>query len=315
MELSSHSLDQQRAAGLKFRCAIFTNLTGDHLDYHGNMENYYRCKKQLFTGLLDEAGSAVINLDDPYGQRLAAEIGSSGVKVCGFSAIPGRGRYLLREWRTGEAGSTFVIDDGDMQLPVSCSLCGMHNIYNCAGAVIAALAGGIPPEVLVPAVSELKLQVPGRLERLVSPAGAGFYIDYAHTHDAIGRVLEALRPVTEKRLIILFGAGGDRDRTKRPKMGEAAAAGADHIILTSDNPRSEDPETIMAEVASGIPPKFPCQRICDRREALRCAVRLAGAGDTVLVAGKGHEDYQEINGVRHHFSDRETLLQIFQEIQ
>jgi len=313
MELSSHALDQHRAAGLKFRCAIFTNLTGDHLDYHGDMENYFQCKKRLFTEYICGGGAAVINLDDSCGERLAAGITDPGIRVCGFSTVPGRGTYLLRECRTGSAGSTFVIDGGGVVLPVNCSLCGMHNIYNAAGAIIAVLAGGMPPELLIPAVKRLELQVPGRLEQLISPAGAGFYIDYAHTHDALRRVLEALRPVTEGRLIVLFGAGGDRDRTKRPKMGRAAAAGADYIILTSDNPRSEDPAAIMEEVASGIPDGFPCRRLCDRREALRYAVSLAGAGDTVLVAGKGHEDYQEISGTKYHFSDREILLQTFQE--
>lgn len=313
MELSSHSLHQQRAAGLKFKAAIFTNLTGDHLDYHGNMDEYYRCKKILFTDMTDADGTAVIDLDDPYGRRLAAELSCAGIKTAGFTMQDAAGAaYRICDHHTGSGGVSFTLAGNGITLKIKCNLCGMHNIYNLAGAVIAALAGGFPPEMLQQVLGDLELQVPGRLEKLTSPAGADFYIDYAHTHDALERALEALRPVTAGRLWVLFGAGGDRDRTKRPKMGRAAMA-ADHIILTSDNPRSEEPEHIISEVASGIAPERSFERISDRREALRYAAGCAAAGDVVLVAGKGHEDYQEIKGRRFHFSDRETLLELFKE--
>jgi len=318
MELSSHALDQERAFGLRFRCAIFTNLTGDHLDYHGDMESYYAAKRRLFTELLADDGAAILNFDDPAGMRLAGDLAGSRRRVIGFGASPAArdaGGWRISQLETDPAGSSFLLvpPSGDDAFEVRSDLVGAHNAHNLAGALLAALDFGIAPEALDRALAE-PFSVPGRLERFRSPAGADFYVDYAHTDDAIRRVLEALRPLTAGKLSIVFGAGGDRDRTKRPRMGRAAADGADRIYLTSDNPRSEDPLAIMREVAAGIPAAVPLVSEPDRGEAIRRAVREAQAGDVVLVAGKGHEDYQEINGVRRHYSDREFLRELFASV-
>ena len=315
MELSSHSLDQERAFGLRFRCAIFTNLTGDHLDYHGTMESYFAAKRRLFTELLADDGAAVLNFDDPAGLRLGRELAGLGRRVIGFgssAAAAAAGGWRIADIVTAATGNTFTLisPDGGTAYEVASNLVGEHNVHNLTGALLAALAFGVSPAEL-DRVLAVPIAVPGRLELFRSPSGAAFYVDYAHTDDAIRRVLEALRPLTAGKLAIVFGAGGDRDRTKRPRMGRAAGELADRIYLTSDNPRSEDPLAIMREVAAGIPTGVPVITEPDRREALRRAAAEAAAGDVVLVAGKGHEDYQEINGVRRHYSDREFLRELF----
>ena len=191
---------------------------------------------------------------------------------------------------------------------MSSNLIGAHNVHNLAGAVLTALARGVPPKAIDSALHE-RIVVPGRLESWHRADGASFFVDYAHTDDALKNVLATLRPLTRRRLIAVFGAGGDRDRTKRPRMGCAAAA-ADLLIVTTDNPRSEDPERIVGEIVSGIPAATSYEIVLDRRAAIRRAFELAGPGDCVLIAGKGHEDYQEIAGVRHHFSDREVVAEL-----
>ena len=317
MELSSHSLDQERAFGLRFRCAIFTNLTGDHLDYHGTMEAYFAAKRRLFTELIADGGAAVLNFDDPAGLRLGRELAARGdCRVIGFGssdAAREMGAWRIAEVSAASAGGSaflLVSPDGENAYEVASNLVGEHNVRNLTGALLAALDFGISPAEL-DRVLAAPIAVPGRLELFRSPSGASFYVDYAHTDDAIRRVLEALRPLTAGRLAIVFGAGGDRDRTKRPRMGRAAGELADRIYLTSDNPRSEEPLAIMREIAAGIPDGVPVVAEADRRTALRRAAADAGPGDVVLVAGKGHEDYQEIKGVRRHYSDREFLRELF----
>jgi len=196
---------------------------------------------------------------------------------------------------------------------VNFPLPGEYNISNLAGVLTLLLCDGVTPAAIDAGLST-PFAVPGRLEKLTAPNGANFFVDYAHTDDALSNVLATLKKVAPGKVIALFGAGGDRDKSKRPRMGKAASAIADMLIITSDNPRSEEPLEIMAEIASGIPEDHPFEAIVDRRAALRRAVEIADTGDIVLVAGKGHENYQEIKGVKHHFDDREELRQIFQEL-
>ena len=307
MELSSHALDQQRAAGLRLAAGIFTNLTGDHLDYHGDMEHYYLAKKQMFFDLLRKDGVAVINVDDKYGARLARELGDR----CQVETF---GTGKAAKWQISKVGlaadhAAFRLASTQAAYDVCSGLIGAHNVHNLAGAVLTALALRIPPRAIDAALRE-RIVVPGRLESWHREDGASFYVDYAHTDDALENVLATLRSLTRRRLIVIFGAGGDRDRTKRPRMGRAAAAGADLLIVTNDNPRSEAPEDIVREIVAGIPAGTPYEIVLDRRAAIVRAFELAGDGDCVLIAGKGHEDYQEIAGVRHHFSDREVVTEL-----
>lgn len=313
MEFSSHALAQNRLDNLQIRGAIFTNLTGDHLDFHQNMDNYYAAKKTLFTGMIQTGGVAAINVDDPFGVKLAEEL----KKLRPDLLLPTFGRSPDAGWRISETGSDesgcrFVLSNAEQAFEVSFPLAGEYNISNLAGAITLLLCDGVAPEAVNEALQK-PLTVPGRLEKFVSPAGANFFVDYAHTDDALRNVLETLRKVCRKRLIAVFGAGGDRDRSKRPRMGRVAAEKADHLIITSDNPRSESPEEIIEEICSGIPENFAVttEKIPLRKKALHRAVEIAGDGDIVLIAGKGHENYQEINGGRYHFDDREILLDCF----
>ena len=311
MELSSHALAQHRVDGLQLRGGIFTNLTGDHLDFHGDMENYYQAKKRLFTELIAPGGVAAINLDDPHGVRLAGELAEErpDLKLPTFGVAEGAG-WRISDQTSDLRGCRFVLSNAEQAFHTEFPLPGEYNIHNLAGVLTLLLCDGVTPEA-VDAALHTPFAVPGRLERLTAPNGAEFFVDYAHTDDALNNVLRTLKPLCSGRLIALFGAGGDRDRTKRPRMGEAAARWADKLLLTSDNPRSEAPLEIIREIAAGVPPACDCEIVVDRREALRRAVTLAGPDDVVLVAGKGHENYQEIQGVRHHFDDREILRDLF----
>lgn len=314
MEFSSHSLDQKRLHGITLRGAIFTNLTGDHLNYHRDMESYYRAKKTLFTNLLAPGGIAAINIDSPDGIRLARELAEERPDL----KIPTFGRSENSGWRISEASSTldkcsFVLSNALQAFQVSFPLPGDYNISNLAGVITLLLCDGVPPEAINRALS-VPLAVPGRLEKFISPCGANFFVDYAHTDDALNNVLSMLKKLSRGKLIAVFGAGGDRDKTKRPRMGAAAAEFADKIIITSDNPRSEEPLEIIADIASGLPENFPFEAIVSRSDALKKAVHIAEKDDIVLIAGKGHENYQEVKGKKYHFDDRETLCQLFEDL-
>ena len=301
MELSSHSLVQHRAAGTAFDVGIFTNLTGDHLDYHGTMENYYQAKKQLFEHYLAPHGTAVINCDDPWGERLFKEVGNK-VKTLGFSTSE-KGNCLLHGCQLENAGVKFRLTAPEWgEIAVSSNLSGEYNIRNLAGAVLAALASGVEFSAIQQALAR-PVRVPGRLESFPLPGGGVAFVDYAHTDDALVNVLTAVRQITKGKLGVLFGAGGDRDRTKRPRMGKAAAENADRLYVTSDNPRSEEPRAIIDEILSGIPQGVELQVCLSRAEAIARALEECGRGDSLVIAGKGHENYQEIKGVKHPFSD------------
>lgn len=308
MEISSHALEQKRTDGLLLDVAVFSNLSQDHLDYHGNMDDYFAAKRRMFELLESQGGekktTAVINLDDSYGQRLVEEF-----KDRLYLLTYGHGVHadmrIGREVQTVR-GTEFDIQFKGRDYLVRTPYIGRFNVSNCAAALAACIAAGIKPRDAVRAFANAP-QVPGRMENVGSRDGATVFVDYAHTPDAIKNACAALRELNPRRLITVFGCGGDRDRTKRPLMGAAAAEGSDYCIITSDNPRSEDPEAIIREIEPGMGGK-KFQSIPDRMEAIQTAINISGEGDVILVAGKGHETYQEIKGERHDFDDRRAAF-------
>jgi UDP-N-acetylmuramyl-tripeptide synthetase len=312
IEASSIGIVEQRLAGTRIEVALFTNFTRDHLDYHGSMDSYWAAKRLLFgwVGLK----SAVLNVDDDAGALLAEELRRGQLDVWTYSTRADSGARLIAEdigYRNGGLSFTLVEDVAvggrARREPVTTTLIGDYNVSN-----LLAVLGGLRALGVTMAdaarVAGLVTPVPGRMQRVAANAGKlpEVVVDYAHTPDALEKVIAALRPLAQARggkLHCVFGCGGDRDATKRPLMGEIAARLADAVIVTSDNPRTEDPRKIVDQVADGAVDGHPLVRIVDRREAIAQALAGAGANDVVLVAGKGHEDYQEINGVRTPFSD------------
>ena len=305
METSSHALDQGRVAGIEFAVATFTNLSGDHLDYHGTMESYADAKARLFEGLSNGAW-AVVNADDPAHRRMLRDCRARVVR-CGFAG----GEALDAEVAVLEArlGSMRVCLQGPWgELQARLPMMGRHNGMNALQAVAASWALGVERGALEQAMAGAKAP-PGRLEPVTDPdAPFAVMVDYAHTDDALLNVLRAVRPALPQggRLIVVFGCGGDRDRTKRPRMARVACEFADAIVITSDNPRTEDPEAIIAEIGTGVPPHRADRVTCvtDRREAIHHAVQMARPGDAVVIAGEGHEDYQIVGTVKRPFDDR-----------
>ena len=315
MEVSSHGLEQRRADGTRFACAVFTNLTQDHLDYHRTMEAYYAAKRRLFLDLAPRA--AVVNADDEAGARLLGElrgaVGDAAPRVLWSYGFTAGCDLRIRNLSLGPRGSAFdlALPGGRGEVPIRTALLGRHNALNLAAAFGAALSLGLDPAGIAAALCAAP-PVRGRLEPVrVAGSPAAFFVDYAHTPDALQNVLRTLRELTSARLFAVFGAGGDRDRGKRPLMGEACAELADELVVTSDNPRSEDPGAIIEDVLAGIPAAMRAHTVVepDRRAALRRAVAMANReGDVVLVAGKGHEDYQIFADRTIRFDDREELL-------
>ena len=300
MEVSSHALDQGRTAGLAWKAGILTNLASDHMDYHKTPEAYFEAKARLFSGLAP-ASTAVLNRDDPAWARFAAK---TRCRVLTFGTVPACDLRATRIELAAD-GTTFCVGvGGETEILVRTPLVGRHNVSNFLAAVGAATALGIDPVVAAEGASALE-GVRGRLERVEASGDLHVFVDYAHTEDALRQVLEFLRTVGALPLTCVFGCGGDRDRTKRPKMGRVAADLSDRVVLTSDNPRTEDPSAILAEVETGIPAsaRERCETVADRREAIRRAVLSAPAGSTVLVAGKGHEDYQIVGTTKVPFDD------------
>jgi len=310
LEASSHALTQKRLGSMKFGTAVFSNLSGDHLDYHGDMESYYQAKKLLFEKHLAEGGTAVLNIDDPSGARLAREIrGKTALATFGTSK---RADYVIADVATNLSGTSFALrlPDGD-HITIATPLVGEFNAFNAAAALAAAVSAGIPVGTAAAALKGAR-GAPGRLEKVAD--NPLVLVDYAHTDDALRRVLKTLGRCLEAerrggRLIVVFGCGGDRDKTKRPRMAAAAAETADAVFVTDDNPRSEPSERIIEDILSGFPDGFEPVVERDRAEAIRLAIASAETADIVLVAGKGHETYQERNGKRTHFDDRETARQ------
>jgi UDP-N-acetylmuramoyl-L-alanyl-D-glutamate--2,6-diaminopimelate ligase len=294
MEVSSHAMTLHRADAIHFEVALFTNLTQDHLDFHADMEDYFLAKRKLF-----EAGpeTRIVNVDDPYGRRLAEEF-----ECVTFSAEGAAADYSAREVEFDAGGASFRV--GEMRLRTG--LPGHFNVANALGAFAAAEVIGVGPEIAAAGLARAA-RVPGRFEPIDEGQGFAVLVDYAHTPDSLENVLRAARRLTSGKLISVFGAGGDRDRDKRPKMGRAGAELSDLTVITSDNPRSEDPEAIVAEVAGGAGDASELEVVVDRREAIALALARAEPGDTVVIAGKGHEQGQEFEGGRKiPFDDREV---------
>ncbi|MGI8731128.1 MAG: UDP-N-acetylmuramoyl-L-alanyl-D-glutamate--2,6-diaminopimelate ligase [Solirubrobacteraceae bacterium] len=288
IEVSSHALALARADAIHWAAAIFTNLTQDHLDFHPTMEDYFAAKRRLFQARPEVA---VINIDDPYGARLAHELDLP--RVVTFAIDNPDADLRATELHSGFTGSTFLADGLTLRSPLP----GRFNVLNVLAAVATARALGVGDESIVAALPDAG-RVPGRFEPVDEGQGYALLVDYAHTPDSLDNVLVAARELTANRLLCVFGCGGDRDRGKRPLMGAIAARLADHAIVTSDNPRSEDPEVIVAEIMSGIDDRSASEPIVDRRAAIERAVFLARAGDVVVIAGKGHEQGQEVEDGR-----------------
>jgi UDP-N-acetylmuramoyl-L-alanyl-D-glutamate--2,6-diaminopimelate ligase len=316
MEVSSHALEQGRVSPVDFAVGIFTNLTQDHLDYHQTMENYFAAKVLLFANL-DRAknpGIAVINADDPYGTRLIKML-QGRIRVIAYTLQGEKGSDIEATGVVYSAGGTEgALRIGAETFPFSIPLIGSFNVANALAAAGAALALGIAPRVIVERLHHIP-QVPGRLEKFESADGVTAVVDYAHTDDAVRKVLAVLRGIKRGRLICVLGCGGNRDAVKRPLMAIAAMEGADFSIFTADNPRQESVESILDHMEAGIAGRFPgnkYERVPDRRQAIARALAFARPGDIVCVAGKGHETTQEIGGQFHPFDDRLVVQEFLQ---
>lgn len=327
MEVSSHAAALERVRGMEFDGALFTNLTRDHLDFHGDMDQYFSAKSRLFTDYLPASSKkqkfAVVHGADPKGEELLDKIQKVGLQALSYGQGHQWDVHPL-EVQGNLEGLRGKIRLKDKEFGFSSELIGAANLENILGAAGVGLALGLSPEIIAEGIGRLK-SVPGRLEKIKNDLGITILVDYAHTPDALERVLRGLRPLARGRLIALFGCGGDRDRGKRPLMGEVAARLSDLLVLTSDNPRSEEPLAILQEIEAGVRrtglKKFRISDFeirdegrgyfvePDRRGAIRLALRLARAGDVILIAGKGHEDYQIIGSQRLHFDDREVVAE------
>ncbi|MDX6767691.1 MAG: UDP-N-acetylmuramoyl-L-alanyl-D-glutamate--2,6-diaminopimelate ligase [Candidatus Methylacidiphilales bacterium] len=301
MEVSSHALDQERTLGLGFEVAVFTNLTQDHLDYHGSMENYFQAKSKLFTSLR-HGSHAVINLDDGAGLRLAGML-PAGVHLHGYS-LGAAAEHQATDVCLHASGTTFKWKGPAFEHEVVMPWVGGFNVANALAAAAAACAFGLAPDHVAASLRTAP-PVPGRMERIPSTGGFSVLVDYAHTDDAIRHVLSTLRPLCRGRLLVLVGCGGDRDRGKRPLMARAAVEQSDWAVLTSDNPRGEDPAAILRDMERGVSGMEGYEVVADRAAAIAHIISLAKEGDVVVLAGKGHENTQEVKGVLTPFSDAE----------
>jgi UDP-N-acetylmuramoyl-L-alanyl-D-glutamate--2,6-diaminopimelate ligase len=306
MECSSQAMDLHRCDGLRYAVAVFTNLTRDHLDYHGTMENYFAAKKRLFDGRLGEQpGSSVINIDDAGGRELLKELLGRGQKVVTYG-LQETAEVTAQDVKHSLDGMKFRLRTPAGERELTSPLVGRPHIYNIMAAVATGLELGYSFDVIVRAI-ETSSGAPGRFERVAHSGKFAVVVDYAHTDDALLNVLNTARDVAEGRIITVFGCGGDRDTSKRAPMGEAAGSLSDVVILTSDNPRTEDPEKILSDVEVGLrATSKPYEKIADRRTAIHTAIGRARPGDVVIIAGKGHEDYQILGKEIFHFDDKEV---------
>lgn len=305
MEVSSHALDQRRVEGVEFDVGIFTNLTHDHLDYHGDFEHYKAAKKLLFEDYLKvsskEKKYAILNIDDPVVREFILE---APVETLSYSTKGYADAHLLK-YEEDIDGLKLDISLMGKKVSVASPLLGMFNASNILASMLYGVTTNISYEKIKEGIEKVE-GVPGRLERVKNERNVSIFIDYAHTPDALNNVLALLNQLKKGRLIVVFGCGGDRDATKRPVMGGIATSHADLAIITSDNPRSEDPKRIIEDIKKGINDK-PYKVIENRKDAIIEAMKLAGENDVLLIAGKGHEDYQIIGNNRYHFSDREVI--------
>jgi len=307
LEVSSHGLSLDRVAGTAFEAAVFSNLTQDHLDHHETLDAYFEAKRSLF--LHHPVRRAVVNLDDPYGKRIWADVKDTPAGEAGLTyGLSASASVTARDVEIAGSGLRFRLAGPGGETPVRLRLAGSYNLYNALAAAAAGLSLGLPPEVVADGLHRLK-NAPGRFERIDRGQPFAVIVDYAHTEDALRRVLTATRELIGGQLIAVMGCGGDRDRSKRPLMGAAAAEVADHVVVTSDNPRTEDPEAILAEIEPGIlglgAGRASHEMCVDRRAAIGRALARATPGDGVVIAGKGHEGYQIVGEKILHFDDRE----------
>lgn len=319
-EVSSHALKQFRVDGAKFKVAVFTNLGRDHLDFHKTMDEYFMAKKRLFKELLDKDAVAIINLDDPYGRKLNSELKTQNPRPKTLTyGINNEADMVANDIEDSLSGLNFKISFKGRNYNVSSPLIGLPNVYNIMAAATASIALGVPWEAVLEGISKTDI-VLGRFERVDLGQKFLCIVDYAHTEDALERLIHSARRLLNKepnagsscRVITVFGCGGDRDRGKRPRMGEVATRLSDFVIITSDNPRSEQPTDIIKDIEAGVVRGNYIVEP-DRKEAIRKAVGMAGDGDIVLIAGKGHENYQEIGGIRYRFCDREVIEEALKE--
>ncbi|MHB1926888.1 MAG: UDP-N-acetylmuramoyl-L-alanyl-D-glutamate--2,6-diaminopimelate ligase [Leptospirillum sp.] len=315
MEVSSHALDQGRLSGTAFSVVHFTNLTLDHLDYHKTMEHYFQAKRKLMFWRNPDGSHpvAVVNVDNPYGQQLAEEFFRSDRTVLTYGE--GAGAMISpRGAEVGLSGIRGTVRTPGGEMPIESSLSGHYNLQNIMGAIGCGIALGLPLDRISEGIRSLR-GVPGRFERVDFPAEFSVIVDYAHTDDALSNLLNAVRPVTKGKVISVFGCGGDRDRGKRPRMGKVAGELSDFVVLTSDNPRTESPESILDEIEPELRnTRTPYVRISDRKVAIYEAIRRARPGDAVVIAGKGHENYQILGKEKIHFDDREIAIQALREL-
>lgn len=306
MEVSSHSLDLDRVYGIRFSEAIFTNLTQDHLDFHKTFENYFHAKSKLFT----MSENSIINVDDEYGRRLI-DIADGNITTYSIDRESDlRGEELILE----SVGVEFTLNKRGSKHHVKIAIPGRYNVYNALGCIGAALNEGISEDVILEALS--MVTVPGRCENVTLGKNIDFTVirDYSHTPDSLKNILETLRELAKGRIICIFGCGGDRDKTKRPIMGRIGTDLSDYAIITSDNPRTEDPNEILKEIVGGVE-KQNFTVVENRREAIKEAMQMAKKGDIVLIAGKGHETYQILKDKTIHFDEKEVVQELIEELK
>jgi UDP-N-acetylmuramoyl-L-alanyl-D-glutamate--2,6-diaminopimelate ligase len=315
METSSQAIDLHRCDWLRYRVAIFTNLTRDHLDYHHTMENYYDAKKRLFDGRLGEKPLAsVINIDDEWGAKLANELKTSGQKVVTFSQNSPADLTAGNIEVSLMKGTSFDLLTPEGERKITSPLVGKPHVYNMLAATAAGLELGYDLDSICEGLKTC-VGAPGRFERVSHDGNFAVVVDYAHSDDALLNTLKTARDLTGGKIITVFGCGGDRDKTKRIPMGEVAGKNSDFVIVTSDNPRTENPLKIIAEIEVGLKnTNCPFLSVSDRREAIHRAIAKAEPNDVVLIAGKGHENYQIIGNDKFHFDDREIALEALDKL-
>jgi len=313
MEVSSHALSLDRVFGIRFQEAVFTNFTQDHLDFHKTMDEYQKAKEKLFFEHLDLDAPGIINLDDPVGESISSRVPGRGV---GYGIDSEDAKFNAANIKMNRDGLSFILrlSDGS-SVPIRSPLTGRHNVYNLLAAAGAAFALRVDVDSIKKGLESLRA-VPGRLEEIPNDRGVKIYVDYAHTEDALRQALKTLDMLPHRKIITVFGAGGDRDKTKRPLMGAAALEYSDWVVLTSDNPRSEDPRTIISDIEKGLEKgKDRYEVVVDRAEAIRAAIRKAEQDDIVLIAGKGHEATQTFADKVIDFDDRKNAADALKELE
>ncbi len=316
METSSQAIDLHRCDALRFKVAVFTNLTRDHLDYHLTMENYYAAKKQLFDGRLGEKpSSSVINIDDVWGAKLASELKADGQKVVTFGQNNAADLTSENIEVSLIKGTSFLLKTPNGEIAITSPLVGKPHVYNMLAATAVSLELGYDLDKIAEGLKTC-IGAPGRFERVEHDGDFAVVVDYAHSDDALLNTLQTAKDLTSGKIITVFGCGGDRDKTKRTPMGEVAGRYSDFVIITSDNPRTENPLKILAEIEVGLKETVcPYVTISDRREAIHQAITKATANDVVLICGKGHETFQIIGGNKFHFDDREIAREALEKLK